>query len=86
MFALLRLVRLRGNKGEERLFCYICKHVQGKPLIEGEIAIRLIGSKAMSTGLKVICPRDDTVYKTAQSVSNDEYGSIPLTGLDLFEC
>jgi hypothetical protein len=76
----------KWNKVEHRLFCYISKNWQGKPLIDGETAIRLIGSTTTSTGLKVICRRGDRVYKTAQSDSDDEYASISLTCITPFEC
>jgi hypothetical protein len=75
----------KWNKIEHRLFCYISKNWQGKPLIDVETAINLIGSTTTSTGLKVICQRDDTAYKTGQSVSDDEYESIPLTRFAPFE-
>jgi hypothetical protein len=75
----------KWNKVEHRLFCYISKKWQGKPLIDVETAIHLIGATTTSAGLKVICQRDDTVYKIAQSVSDDEYESIPLTPLAPFE-
>jgi hypothetical protein len=74
----------KWNKVEHRLFCYISKNWQGKPLIDVETAISLIGSTTTATGLEVICQRDDTVYKTAQSVSDEEYESIPLTHLAPF--
>jgi hypothetical protein len=74
----------KRNKVEHRLFCYISKNWQGKPLIDVETAISLIGSTATATGLEVICLRDDTVYKTAQSVSDEEYESIPFTHLAPF--
>jgi hypothetical protein len=76
----------KWNKVEHRLFCYISKNWQGKPLIDVKTAIRLIGSNTTSTGLKVICCRGDRVYKTAQSVSDEEYASIPLTRIVPFEC
>jgi hypothetical protein len=75
----------KWNKVEHRLFCYISKNWQGKPLIDVETAINLIGSTTTSTGLKVICQRDDTIYETGQSVSDDEYESIPLTHYTPFE-
>jgi hypothetical protein len=75
----------KWNKVEHRLFCYTGKKWQGKPLIDVESVISLIGSTAVSAGIKVICQRDDTVYKTAQSVSEEEYESIPLTSLAPFE-
>jgi hypothetical protein len=57
----------------------------GALLIDMETAIHLIGATTTSAGLKAICQRDDTVYKIAQSVSDDEYKSIPLTLLAPFE-
>jgi hypothetical protein len=75
----------KWNKVEHRLFCYISKRWQGKPLIDVETAIHLIGSTSTSTGLKVICQRDDTIYETAQSVSDEEYETISLTRLTPFE-
>ena len=53
----------KWNKIEHRLFCYISKNWQGKPLVSVEAAVNLIGSTTSSTGLKVICQRDDTVYQ-----------------------
>lgn len=69
----------KWNKIEHRLFCYISKKWQGKPLVSVEAAIKLIGSTTTSTGLKVICIRDDTVYKLAQKISNEEFESIGLS-------
>jgi hypothetical protein len=76
---------LKWNRAGRWLFCYISKNRQGKPLIGVETAIKLIGSTAASTGLKVICRRDDAVYETAPSVSDDEYESIPLAHPAPFE-
>jgi hypothetical protein len=75
----------KWNKIEHRLFCYISKNWQGKPLIDVESAINLIGSTTTSTGLRVICQRDDTVYETAQSIPEEEYKTIPLIRLTPFE-
>jgi hypothetical protein len=41
----------KWNKVEHRLFCYISKNWQGKPLIDVETAINLIGSTTTTTGL-----------------------------------
>jgi hypothetical protein len=75
----------KWNKVAHRLFCYTGKKWQGKTLIDVESVINLIGSPAVPAGLKVICQRDDTVYKTVQLVSEEEYESIPLTSLAPFE-
>jgi hypothetical protein len=68
----------KWNKVEHRLFCYISKNWQGKPLVSVEKAINLIGSTTTTTGLKVICQRDDTVYELAKTVSDDDFNSISM--------
>jgi hypothetical protein len=68
----------KWNKIEHRLFCYISKNWQGKPLVNIETAINLIGSTTTSAGLKVICQRDDTVYKLAKVVSDKDFESINI--------
>ena len=68
----------KWSKVEHRLFCYISKNWQGKPLVSVETAIKLIGSTATTTGLKVICQRDDTVYELAKTVSDEDYESINI--------
>jgi hypothetical protein len=68
----------KWNKVEHRLFCYISKSRQGKPLVSVETAVNLIGSTTTRTGLKVICQRDDTVYELAQSVSDEDFEAINI--------
>jgi hypothetical protein len=62
----------KRDKAGHRLFCYISKNRQGKPLIDVESAINLTGPATTSTGIKVIWRRDGTVYQTAQSVPDEE--------------
>jgi len=68
----------KWNKVEHRLFCYISKNWQGKPLIDIETVIKLIGSTTTSTGLKVICQRDDTIYELKKVVTDEEFDSISI--------
>jgi len=75
----------KWNKVEHRLFCYISKNWQGKPLIDIETAIKLIGSTTTKTGLKVICQRDNTVYELAKTVSDEDYESINIDKITPFE-
>lgn len=75
----------RNIKVEHRLFCYISKNWQGKPLIDIETAINLIGSTTTETGLKVICQRDDTVYELAKTVSDEDLESISIEKIAPFE-
>jgi hypothetical protein len=74
----------KWNKIEHRLFCYISKNWQGKPLVDVQTAVDLIGSTTTTTGLKVICVRDDTEYKLAKKVSDDEFETVNLTGIPPF--
>jgi hypothetical protein len=75
----------KWNKIEHRLFCYISKRWQGKPLIDIESAINLIGSTTTKTGLKVICQRDDTIYEVAKTVSDKDFESIKIDKIVPFE-
>jgi hypothetical protein len=75
----------KWNKVEHKLFCYISKNWEGKPLINVQTAVSLIGSTTTRQGLKVTCVQDDTVYELAKKVSDDEYASISLTRIQPFE-
>jgi len=75
----------KWNKVEHRLFCYISKNWQGKPLVNVETAINLIGSTTTTAGLKVICQRDDTVYELAKTVSVEDFESINIGKIAPFE-
>jgi len=76
----------KWNKIEHRLFCYISKNWQGKPLIDVQTAIDLIGSTRTNTGLKVICVRDDTEYELAKKVSDADFESINIDKIAPFGC
>jgi hypothetical protein len=75
----------KWNKVEHRLFCYISKNWQGKPLISVEAAVNLIGSTTTKNGLKVICQRDDTFYELAKTVSDEDFESIKIKRISPFE-
>ena len=75
----------KWNKIEHRLFCYITKSWQGKPLIDVQTAIDLIGATRTTTGLKVICVQDDTEYELAKKVSDEDFATINLEKIATFE-
>jgi len=75
----------KWNKIEHRLFCYISKNWQGKPLVDVQTAVDLIGSTCTTTGLEVICVRDDTEYELAKKVSDLEFESINIIKITPFE-
>jgi hypothetical protein len=68
----------KWNKVEHRLFCYISKNWQGKPLVDVQTAVDLIGSTRTTAGLEVICVRDDTDYKLAKKVSDEDFKTISI--------
>ena len=75
----------KWNKVEHRLFCYISKNWQGKPLVDVQTAVDLIGSTRTDTGLEVICVRDDTDYQLAKKVSDNEFATISIEKIPPFD-
>jgi transposase len=75
----------KWNKIEHRLFCYISKNWQGKPLVDVQTAVDLIGATKTNAGLKVICVRDDTEYKLARKISDEEFLTINIDKIKPFE-
>jgi hypothetical protein len=75
----------KWNKVEHKLFCFISKNWAGKPLIDIETAVKLIGSTKTNKGLEVICQADDTYYELAIKVSEEQYNSINLVKIAPFE-
>ena len=68
----------KWNKIEHRMFCYITSHWKGQPLINVETVIQLIGCTTTTTGLKIICIKDDTVYKIGIKVSDEDFAAIKI--------
>jgi transposase len=75
----------KWNKVEHRLFCYISANWKGKPLVDVQTAVDLIGSTKTTTGLEVICVRDDTEYKLARKVSDEDFETILINKIPPFE-
>jgi transposase len=75
----------KWNKVEHRLFCYISQNWRGKPLVDVQTAVDLIGSTRTNTGLNVICVRDDTEYKLKKKVSDEDFESISIRKIPPFE-
>jgi hypothetical protein len=75
----------KWNKVEHRLFCYITKTWQGKPLVDVQTAVDLIGSTQTTTGLRVICVHDGTEYELAKKVSDEDFAAMNLVKIVPFE-
>jgi hypothetical protein len=68
----------KWNKIEHRMFCYISSHWKGQPLINVETVITLIGSTTTTTGLKIICVKDDSIYEPGLKVSDEDLENINI--------
>lgn len=68
----------KWNKIEHRMFCYITKNWQGKPLIDIQTVIYLIGSTTTQTGLKIKCVVDTNKYPTGRKVSDEEFNAVNI--------
>jgi transposase len=68
----------KWNKIEHRMFCYITSHWRGQPLISVETVIQLIGSTTTTAGLKIVCVKDDAVYKIGIKVSDEDFAAINI--------
>ena len=66
-------------------FLLYSKRWQGKPLVSVETAINLIGSTTTTTGLKVLCQRDENIYELAKTVADEDFESIKIERLSPFE-
>jgi transposase len=75
----------KWNKVEHKLFCYISKKWEGKPLVDVQTAVNLIGSTKTTTGLNVICVRDNTEYKLARKVSDNDFNAISINKIPPLE-
>ena len=71
----------KWNKIEHRMFCYISKNWQGKPLINIETIVSLIASTTTSTGLKINCNVDYNKYNTGRKITDEE-----LSAVNIFPC
>ena len=75
----------KWNKVEHRLFCYISQNGKGKPLVDVQTAVDLIGSTRTTTGLVVIYVRDYTEYELPRKVTGDQFEAILIDKIPPFE-
>lgn len=72
----------KWNKIEHRLFCFISKNWQGKPLIDIETTVNLISSTTTKKGLKVTCVVDNNDYEPGIKISDEQLSQIDITYLN----
>lgn len=69
----------KWNKIEHRLFCHITENWRGRPLIDHETVVQLIGSGRTTTGLTVKAKLDTRTYPLGVKVPNAEMDNLLLT-------
>ena len=72
----------KWNKVEHRLFCFITKNWRGKPLVNRQAIVELIGSTTTRQGLTVRAALDTNRYETGIKVSDSELAKVRLTRHD----
>ena len=68
----------KWNQIEHRLFSFISLNWQGKPLINFETVVNLIGGTRTRTGLKIKAVLDTSEYETGVEISKEEIDQIRL--------
>jgi Rhodopirellula transposase DDE domain len=68
----------KWNKIEHRLFAFITQNWRGKPLVNHQVIVQLIGATTTETGLKVCCEIDGNLYPKGIKVTDQEMQAISL--------
>lgn len=68
----------KWNKIEHRLFSFISLNWQGKPLVDYETVVQLIGNTRTKTGLRVSALLDTNQYQRGIEVSDEQMANIRL--------
>ena len=74
----------KWNKIEHRLFCYITKNWEGKPLTDLVTVVNLISSTTTEKGLKVNCVVDYNKYELNKKITEDQVEAINIESCDQF--
>jgi Rhodopirellula transposase DDE domain len=69
----------KWNKIEHRLFCHITENWRGRPLVDRETVVQLIGSVRTTAGLTVKAKLDTRQYATGIKVVDAEMDSLLIT-------
>ena len=72
----------KWNKIEHRLFCHITENWRGRPLVDLETVVQLIGATRTTTGLRVKAKLDRRAFPIGIKVSDTELQKINLLAED----
>jgi hypothetical protein len=62
----------KWNKIEHRMFCHITENWRGRPLVDHEVVVNLIGATTTETGLEIQAKLDENVYPVGQKVTKQQ--------------
>ena len=68
----------KWNKIEHRLFCYISRNWEGKPLIDIQTMVNFISNTTTKNGLSVACQVDPREYEKGKKISDETMAAIDL--------
>lgn len=69
----------KWNKIEHRMFCHITENWRGRPLIDHEVIVQLIGNTTTTTGLAIQAELDQNVYPTGIAISDQQMKELNLS-------
>jgi len=72
----------KWNKIEHRLFCHITENWRGRPLLDHETVVQLIGSVRTTTGLTVTAKLDRRAYPIGVTVPKADMETLRITHAD----
>jgi hypothetical protein len=68
----------KWNKIEHRMFCFITKNWRGKPLLDRQTVVELIGHTTTTTGLEIKAVLDERTYEKGIKVSDAQLAQVNL--------
>jgi hypothetical protein len=68
----------KWNKIEHRMFCHITENWRGRPLVDHETVVQLIGATRTTTGLRVRAKLDERAFPKGVEVTDEELADVNL--------
>jgi hypothetical protein len=68
----------KWNKIEHRMFCHITQNWRGRPLVDLECVVELIGSTTTETGLEIRAELDGTSYPLGRKVTKQQMNALSI--------
>jgi hypothetical protein len=68
----------KWNKIEHRMFCHITENWRGRPLVDHETVVQLIGATRTSTGLRIKAKLDERSFPKGVEVTDEELAEVNL--------